>query len=111
MAEDPASPFTRRNAKVALFATALLWLLAWTVAAWRARTDPPPFATDALVVVAYGAFGLLSFGAPRLRWVATIGALCLALAVASATSVDARLLAGGLAVAGAASIDPAPPSG
>jgi hypothetical protein len=96
-------PYPDRNAKVALLATGLLWLVLWGVVGFRAGIPPVWLGGYAIVLLAYAALGILSFK-PRLRWTGTLGALALAGALTVLTFMDLRLLAGGLAVAGAAAI-------
>jgi hypothetical protein len=90
--------------KIALLATALFWLIVWGAVAWRVGVSPGALALFALVIVAYGALGVLGLGASRQRFLAAGGALALAILVAVPTFLDARLLVGGLAVAAAAAM-------
>lgn len=101
-------PFTRRNMKLALLATALFWLIVWGVIGWRVGVAAPALAAFALVIAAYAALGAWSFRAPERRLVAAGAALALTIAVAFPTFLDMRLLAGGLAAAAATSVDPRP---
>ena len=96
--------FTRRGMKVALLVTALFWLAVRAVLSWRAG-DPAREAL-ALAPVAFLLLGAIGFGAPRLRFAATVGAFALVGALAIATNADSRLMAAGLCAAAATGMRP-----
>src|SRR5438552_6662819 len=95
--------------KTALLATAIFWLVVWAVVAWRVGIAPLWLGLYLVLIGTYLALGLVSFGGKQRRWLASMGALALAIAVAVPTFLDTRLLAGGLALAAAAAVDPREP--